>query len=75
MIGHLAEVQRRRERPTRIIQACQAFAQQHVVAHALRSPTPFKLPRLLRWGLQMPWLRLLPSYLIAFGGGPTNVVK
>lgn len=75
MEAHLAEVQRQRERPTRIIQACQSFAQQHIVAHALRSPVPFQLPRLIRWSLRLPWLRAMLSYLIAFGVQPARLMQ
>ena len=47
---HLAEVQRRREWPTRLIQAVQAQAQKRVIARVLRPgetfrpPLPFRLP-------------------------------
>src|SRR5262249_36648587 len=39
-LSDLAEVQRQRERPTRIIQALQAFAQKRVVAAALQRQEP-----------------------------------
>jgi 2-polyprenyl-6-methoxyphenol hydroxylase-like FAD-dependent oxidoreductase len=69
----LAAVQRQREWPTRAIQACQSFAQRQVVAQALHSATPFKLSGMLRLGLRLPWLRMIPSHLIAFGLGTTQI--
>lgn len=71
----LAEVQRQRAWPTRVIQACQSFAQQLVVAQALRSTAPFKLPRLIRLCLRLPWLRTIPSRLIAFGVGTAKIMN
>jgi len=63
----LAAVQHQRDWPTRVIQAAQAFAQQQVVARALVSDAPFTFPWLLRALLRVPWLRKIPSHLIAFG--------
>lgn len=64
---HLAEVQRRREWPTRIIQAFQAAALDRIVAPALAEDRPFKLPLGLRLLPRIPLLRTLPARLIAFG--------
>lgn len=59
----LAEVQRRREWPTRIIQAFQVLVQQRVIQTALDQNQQFKLPTFLR----LPILRDFPARLIAFG--------
>ena len=59
----LARVQRRREWPTRAIQAIQSFVQQRVVATALDPDVTFTPPALLR----LPILRDLPARLVAFG--------
>jgi 2-polyprenyl-6-methoxyphenol hydroxylase-like FAD-dependent oxidoreductase len=71
----LAEVQRRREWPTRVIQACQSFLQRRVVTQAFASTEPFKLSPLLRLGLCLPLLRMVPSWLIAFGASRVRGMK
>jgi len=63
----LREVQRRREWPTRVIQAIQAQGQRVVVANALKSGQPFRLPLLARLFLRVPLLRDIPARIIAFG--------
>lgn len=63
----LAAVQRRRERPTRIIQAFQRFMQGQIVNHALEAGKPFKLPLPLRIISSFPVLRDLPARIVAFG--------
>ena len=63
----LREVQRQREWPTRVIQAIQARGQQFVVASALKSGNPFRLPLLARLFLKVPLLRDIPARIIAFG--------
>jgi 2-polyprenyl-6-methoxyphenol hydroxylase-like FAD-dependent oxidoreductase len=63
----LAEVQRQRQWPVRIIQALQAQLQRQVIARALHMGRPFQLPFLLRLLLRVPFLRSLPARLIAFG--------
>lgn len=64
---HLAEVQRRRELPTRVIQAVQATVVRRVIAGALRPDRPFRVPWALRILSRVPLLRDLPARLIAFG--------
>ncbi|HEY0377164.1 MAG TPA: FAD-dependent oxidoreductase [Pyrinomonadaceae bacterium] len=63
----LAEVQRRREWPTRVIQRFQTIIQQRVVAAALSAGRTFRLPLALRILLKIPGLRNIPARLIAFG--------
>jgi 2-polyprenyl-6-methoxyphenol hydroxylase-like FAD-dependent oxidoreductase len=65
----LAAVQRRRELPTRLIQAAQSFVQQRVVAGALGRQRPLAPPALLR----LPILRDLPARLVAFGLWPVHL--
>ncbi len=62
----LAEVQRQREWPTRIIQAIQSLFQKQVVTRALRSPEVLRVPRVVRLLLRIPVLRDLPARIIAF---------
>jgi 2-polyprenyl-6-methoxyphenol hydroxylase-like FAD-dependent oxidoreductase len=63
----LAEVQRVREWPVKVIQRFQGLVQERVVAQALRTDQPFQLPLLARLMLKVPLLRNLPAHMIAFG--------
>jgi 2-polyprenyl-6-methoxyphenol hydroxylase-like FAD-dependent oxidoreductase len=72
-LRYLAAVQRRRELPTRIIQAAQALIQRGIVANALRSNAPFIPPLFLRLLLRVPVLRDLPARIVAFGVWPVHV--
>jgi len=70
---HLAAVQRRRELPTRVIQAVQAQVQKNVLAPALEGGGSFSPPLLLRLLPRIPLLRDLPGRLIAYGVWPSRV--
>jgi 2-polyprenyl-6-methoxyphenol hydroxylase-like FAD-dependent oxidoreductase len=63
----LAEVQRQREWPVRVIQRMQSFMQDNLIAKALASQGPVRAPWVLRALLRIPVLRDLPAKLIAFG--------
>jgi 2-polyprenyl-6-methoxyphenol hydroxylase-like FAD-dependent oxidoreductase len=63
----LAEVQRQREWPTRVIQGMQSLLQRRLIAGALQSQLVPKVPWLLRLFVRIPFLRDLPTKLIAFG--------
>ncbi len=65
--GDLAEVQRRREFPTRAIQAMQSFMQRRLLAGVLRAQQAAKIPWQLRLFVRIPILRDIPPRLIAFG--------
>ncbi|MBD2384392.1 FAD-dependent oxidoreductase [Cylindrospermum sp. FACHB-282] len=65
----LAKVQRRRELPTRIIQAFQTLIQKRIFAPVLRGNQSFQPPLLLR----LPILRDLPGRLIALGVFPVHL--
>ncbi|NEQ22510.1 MAG: hypothetical protein F6K28_25680 [Microcoleus sp. SIO2G3] len=65
----LAEVQRQRELPTRVIQAFQAYVQEQIIKGALDTTRMFTPPALLR----LPILRDLPAKLIGFGIWPVHV--
>ena len=65
----LAEVQRQRELPTRIIQAFQSFMQEQIIKGALDTTRKFTTPAFLR----LPILRNLPAQIIAFGVWPVQV--
>jgi hypothetical protein len=74
-VAYLATVQRRRELPTKIIQALQAVLQRRIIANALSSDSPFTPPLLFRLLLRTPVLRNIPARLIAFGAWPVHVKK
>ena len=67
----LAEVQRRRERPTRVIQALAGLQQRTMFARALRAgahtASPARAPLWARVVTKVPVLRDLPGRFIAFG--------
>lgn len=65
----LAEVQRQRELPTRIIQAFQSLMQQQILVRALNSEQAFNPPFFLR----LPILRDIVPQLIGFGVSPAHV--
>lgn len=65
----LAEVQRQREFPTKVIQWFQTLAQQRIIARALNQNQQFTIPAFLR----LPILRDIPAQLIAFGISPVRL--
>ncbi len=72
---HLAEVQRQREWPTKVIQFIQTQMQNRVVAAALKPGQQFNLPPFVRLLLKIPYLRDLPARTIAFGVRPVHVKR
>jgi 2-polyprenyl-6-methoxyphenol hydroxylase-like FAD-dependent oxidoreductase len=64
---HLAQVQRRRLWPTKVIQRIQTIIQQRVITGALQANQTFRLPFALRLLLKIPYLRNLPAKILAFG--------
>jgi 2-polyprenyl-6-methoxyphenol hydroxylase-like FAD-dependent oxidoreductase len=66
-LQELAEVQRRREWPTRIIQAFGAFMLKNAMGRILSSRRTPRLPYFLGWPLRLQWLRRLLAYFVAFG--------
>lgn len=69
----LAEVQRRRVWPTRIMQGFQSFVQKQVLGRVLTSDKPLTIPFFLRFLLRLPVLRTLPARFIGFGIWPVHV--
>ena len=63
----LAEVQRKREWPTRVVQALQSFLQKNLIQKVLTSQKPVRVPWQLRALVHIPVVRDLPGRLIAFG--------
>jgi 2-polyprenyl-6-methoxyphenol hydroxylase-like FAD-dependent oxidoreductase len=68
----LQAVQRRRELPTRVIQALQTLIQRRIFGEALDASAPFTLPAPLRLLAKVPYLRALPAWLIAYGLRPSR---
>jgi 2-polyprenyl-6-methoxyphenol hydroxylase-like FAD-dependent oxidoreductase len=65
--SNLNEVQRQRERPTRVIQGIQSLIQRRVIAGALQANQTFRVPLLMRIILKIPFLRNIPAKILAFG--------
>src|SRR5215469_1267741 len=65
--AHLAEVQRQRDWPTRVIQRMQSTMQDRLMVRALQSKGPTNVPWQFKLLLKIPFLRDIPSRLIAFG--------
>jgi 2-polyprenyl-6-methoxyphenol hydroxylase-like FAD-dependent oxidoreductase len=64
---HLAEVQRQREWPTKLIQRFQSFLQKRAIAAVLMSQDATNVPWQLKLLTKTPVLRDLPPRMIAFG--------
>jgi 2-polyprenyl-6-methoxyphenol hydroxylase-like FAD-dependent oxidoreductase len=64
---HLAEIQRQREWPTRVIQRMQSMMQNNLMTRAFQSTRPSNVPWQLKLFLKIPFLRDIPSRLTAFG--------
>jgi 2-polyprenyl-6-methoxyphenol hydroxylase-like FAD-dependent oxidoreductase len=65
--SHLAQVQRQREWTIRVIQRMQSIIQNNLLAKALGSQGPARVPWQMRLLVRIPILRDVPSRLIAFG--------
>jgi 2-polyprenyl-6-methoxyphenol hydroxylase-like FAD-dependent oxidoreductase len=63
----LAEVQRQREWPTRVVQSAQSFLQRRIIAGALNATQAGNVPWQLRLFTKIPVVRDIPPRLIAFG--------
>ncbi|HLW36568.1 MAG TPA: FAD-dependent oxidoreductase [Chthoniobacterales bacterium] len=71
-VAELAEVQARREWPTRVIQRLQVFIHHNVVT-GRSSGTDDKLPFFTRLFLWFPFLRTLPARMIGLGPRPEHI--
>ncbi len=63
----LADIQRQREWPTRLIQFFGAIAVRQIFTRALRPGHDIRAPRWLWWLLRIPLLRKLPARFVALG--------
>lgn len=74
-LGDLAAVQRRRQWPTRIMQAIQTMIQQFIIAGAVQAEGKLGADRSFQppFILRVPFLRDIPARLMAFGIWPVHV--
>lgn len=69
----LAEVQRQRELPTRIMQAMQAQAQRQAIRRVIGAQGTLRVPRLVRLAVRLPGVRGIGPWLIGIGVHPAHV--
>jgi 2-polyprenyl-6-methoxyphenol hydroxylase-like FAD-dependent oxidoreductase len=69
----LRKVQRRREWPTRMMQAVQIFIQKRIISNVLAMQTQPRAPYVVKLVNQYPWLRRLPARLVGIGFRPEHV--
>jgi 2-polyprenyl-6-methoxyphenol hydroxylase-like FAD-dependent oxidoreductase len=69
----LAEVQRKREWPTRMIQGFQNMMQGQVLTKVLKSDEPLTISPFLLFLLRLPGIRVLPAKFIGIGPWPAHV--
>jgi len=69
----LAEVQRRREFPTRATQRMQTIVQNHVLARVLGSDEPISMPWPLKLFRNWRFLRRIPARIIGVGFRPEHI--
>src|SRR5207253_2411276 len=69
----LADVQARREFPTRVTQRLQVLVQNKVIDRALGAERPLRAPWPVRMLSRFPWLRRIPARLVGLGVRPEHV--
>ena len=69
----LHKVQRRREWPTRMMQAVQIFVQTRIISNVLAMQTQTRAPFAVKLLNLYPWIRRLPARLIGMGFRPEHV--
>jgi 2-polyprenyl-6-methoxyphenol hydroxylase-like FAD-dependent oxidoreductase len=71
--AHLAEIQRRRQWPTRVTQALQVFVQRRVIGRVLGGSKPLRPPAAVKLFQRFPILRRLPARLLGLGVRPEHI--
>ncbi|PYX23979.1 MAG: monooxygenase [Acidobacteria bacterium] len=66
-VEDLAEVQRQREWPTRVMQAIQSAMQTRMIASVLQTQGTLRIPWIVRFLFKIPILRDVPARVLAFG--------
>jgi 2-polyprenyl-6-methoxyphenol hydroxylase-like FAD-dependent oxidoreductase len=69
----LKKVQKRREFPTRVVQAFQVFAQNNFLAPTLNATQTPKVPWFVKLLNAWPWLRQFPARFLGMGVRPEHV--
>jgi 2-polyprenyl-6-methoxyphenol hydroxylase-like FAD-dependent oxidoreductase len=69
----LAEVERRREFPTKVVQAVQTFIQKRLIGALLDTSKPLHAPRVLRLLAGIPALRGIPARFVGIGVRPEHI--
>jgi 2-polyprenyl-6-methoxyphenol hydroxylase-like FAD-dependent oxidoreductase len=69
----LRAIQRRRELPTRVIQAIQVFVQKRVITGVLANQTKIKTPLAVKLLQTFPILRRLPARILGVGIRPEHI--
>ncbi len=69
----LATVQRKRQVPTRLIQAFQSFVQRAIFNSVLTKRRSFTLPVWIRFLLRIPGIRNIPARIVGLGFWPVHV--
>ena len=72
-VDELAQVQKRREFPTRATQRMQVFIQDNVLARVLNREKPFSLPWQLKLLRHWRFLRRIPARIIGIGFRPEHI--
>jgi 2-polyprenyl-6-methoxyphenol hydroxylase-like FAD-dependent oxidoreductase len=73
--GHLVQVQRRREWPTKMTQRFQLFVQNRLISEVLNETAQMRPPLFLRLVNRWALLRRLPARLIGLGFRPEHVTQ
>jgi 2-polyprenyl-6-methoxyphenol hydroxylase-like FAD-dependent oxidoreductase len=73
--GHLVQVQRRREWPTKMTQRFQLFVQDRLISEVLDETAQMRPPLILRLVNRWALLRRLPARLIGLGFRPEHVAQ
>jgi 2-polyprenyl-6-methoxyphenol hydroxylase-like FAD-dependent oxidoreductase len=69
----LAEVQKRREFPTKVTQGVQIEIQKRLIDPLLNSDAPVRAPWIIKALTSVPWFRTIPAYLVGIGVRPEHV--
>jgi 2-polyprenyl-6-methoxyphenol hydroxylase-like FAD-dependent oxidoreductase len=70
---HLAQVQKRRECPTRMIQRAQVFVQERVITGVLGNRDEIKPPLPVKLLRAVPFLRRIPARIVGIGIRPEHI--
>ena len=70
---HLAQLQRRREWPTRMTQGLQVFVQSRMIGRVLASTKPMATPFVAKLLQHFPVLRRIPARVVGMGFRPEHV--